>query len=209
MYGLWLLCAAAVLGASTVAHLLAPVLAPARAKLLWQIDKGAICAAIGGSFVPGITFGFRCRPALRVVYGGTVALLLAVGVASTAACAAARESTVGSRVGGLLDRVRVVSLVLLVAFGLVPLVHWCVAAPTAERLELLPPMLGMFGCFGAGYAFFESRLPERLSPGAFDYTPSHAFWHLAIVAGFGFWDDACGRMLERPWAGPAACVGWA
>ena len=157
--------------------------------------------------IAGITYGFRCRPALRVGYGGTVALLLVMAVGSTVASAVSKDPRDSTR-SHMLDRTRVASCVALCAFGLVPLVHWCCITPASERHELLPSMLTMFTFYGIGFFFFESRLPERLAPGSFDFVPSHCLWHIAIVAGFAAWDDACTRMIQLPWAGPTACAGW-
>ena len=56
------------LGASVVAHLLAPVLLREPSLALWRLDSYGICVLIGGSWLPGLVFGFRCRPGARLFY---------------------------------------------------------------------------------------------------------------------------------------------
>ena len=110
--------AAFVLAASSCAHLFAPLLPFRQNKQLWHIDYSAIVVSIGGSYVPGLMFGFRCHRTWRNLYFGTVIAGLAAGFAMTLADGIAPRTN-GSRT--FLDRLRIAVLTFVVAFGLVPL----------------------------------------------------------------------------------------
>ena len=187
-------------GASATAHALAPVLPPRASAQLWAIDSVGVRAThraplsrasraprtaeivarpvpqvgismgIGGSFFPGLAFGFRCLPRARRAYTLVVIGLLAAsavlalkgtdgatgpqrsaGAAGAAAAAAAAAPPPGAA-RSRRDRLRVASLVAAASFGVVPLVHYCAAAPPAERALLVPPVFVMFGpCARATY----------------------------------------------------------
>ena len=115
--------AAVVFTASSTAHLLAPLLPLLANNRLWLLDHTAIIVAIGGSYVPGLLYGFRCHLLWRNVYSTTVTAGLTAGVVLTLRGV---PPDLGRR--SLVDRLRIIVLTSVVAFGLVPLAHWCTFA---------------------------------------------------------------------------------
>ncbi len=66
--GAFHLSAILVLLASSLAHLYAPILPAKPAMRFWRLDHASICVAIGGGYVPGLMYGFRCHPLARASY---------------------------------------------------------------------------------------------------------------------------------------------
>ena len=106
------------------------------------------------------------------------------------------------------ERLRVGSLIASVSFGLVPLAHFCLAAPADEIALLLPPILKMFAGYGIGFVFYVTGLPESRRPGSFDLRPfgSHFMWHLAVLQACRSYEGGVWSMLIHDDAYP--CQGW-
>lgn len=187
---------ACVLGLSTTAHLLAPVVKPSASGHLWQLDRSAIILSVGGSFAPGLSWGFRCYPVVRAVYTSVVLAGLVLGAHCTLVAASAAQEAARATA----DRRRIIVLTGTGAFGLVPLGHWVCVAAHADVALLLPGVLTMFACYALGVFFFVTHLPERLAPGRFDSGfSSHPLWHVCILAGMWSWDATLRQMIYREW----------
>jgi len=181
--------------ASSIAHLLAGVLSRRASALLWAIDSLGIVVNIGGSYLPGLTYAFRCQRGAMQVYICIVATLL---LASVLLSVLADPASVATKGRGLAERGRVAALCATVVFGLVPLCHFCAVASPAEVAFFLPPVLAMFVCYGLGLAFFLSSFPECVRPVKFDLTGgSHLIWHLFVLAAVVVYDGAVAEMLRR------------
>lgn len=124
--------------ASTLAHSLAPVLPREQAARLWSYDLLGICVLIGGSYVPGLRWSFRCRPAHQLAYTAIVAAALLCGAVLS------RAPPDDTRFGYRANKGFVTTVIFTAGFGLVCVAHWCTFAPASERVLLLPPVLKMF-----------------------------------------------------------------
>jgi adiponectin receptor len=61
-------------------------------------------------------------------------------------------------------------------------------ADPSVRSMLLPGLINMFACYGLGFFFFISRVPERFFPGKFDvWLHSHQLWHLCVLGAVYSW----------------------
>ena len=182
--------------ASAVAHAVGPMLPRAASARVWRLDMFGICAFGAGSFIPGIRFGFRCRPTWQLAYTSLVVVCAGISLASL------MWGRAGSGGRVLVPQGFVVSMIVMCTFGLIQLLHWCSFAEPAERTELLPGVLGMFVCYAVGFAFWKLCPLERLWPGGiFDFCGSHLVWHLSTLAAIALWDGTCRRTLHRPWDG--------
>lgn len=184
---------------SATYHLLGPVSRASRAELLYALDMSGICLQIGGSYVPGLVYAFRCMPVTRAAY--TLAAGTMVGLCFVFCNAPRFRGPPG-------EHLRVSALGCTAAFGLIPLCHWLVAASNeADRALMLGPSLLMFACYGVGFVFWKSRLPESALPGRFDLAlASHSWWHALVLAAALTWDEACHRMLSGELDPGRACV---
>ena len=191
------------LGASVIAHTFSPILNHEASNRLWRIDSYGICVLIGGSWMPGLSFCLRCRPAAAHFYSVVIVVLLLLG-----AIGSATSETGRSNQTPIAERLRVGSLIAGVSFGLVPLAHFCLLAPADEIALVIPPILKMFVGYGIGFAFYVSGLPESMRPGSFDLRPfgSHFMWHLAVVQACRSYEGAVWHMLSHDDAYP--CQGW-
>ena len=87
-----------------------------------------------------------------------------------------------------------------VAFGLLPCVHWALAASgSATRYSdtIVRGMLAIIVCYGGGFAIFFFGWPENLfaRKGLFDLIGhSHQLWHVAVSTAGAVWLEA---MLEH------------
>jgi len=187
---IFLASAAACFSFSATFHLLGPVLPAPTAAQLYTLDMNGIVLAIGGSYFPGLYFGFRCHPPLQRAYVAITAALVAASFVVTLA-PIIRDAPQWSWL-------RVGTLSSTVAFGLLPLAQWVAIAPLSDRELLLGPLLQMFGLYGLGFVFWHYKVPERWSPGSFDtWLASHFWWHVLVFAAVATWDEDCHRMLEN------------
>ena len=107
------------------------------------------------------------------------------------------------------DRLRHLILASAVAFGIVPSVHWALGqyCTDACRATFFSSLIKMFGYYGAGFALFITRSPERFAPGWFDILgASHQWWHFFVWAAGATWFEGMLRYYE--WrATHLVCVG--
>jgi len=189
--GIFHLSAMAVLMASTTAHLLGPILPQKPSERLWRIDHACICITIGGSYVPGLLYGFRCHPLARNTY----AIVTCAGLAASFYLTLFPQLSADGR-----DWLRIIALCTTVLFGLAPTGHYCLFATADDFHVMIPGLLGMFAAYGVGLYVFLRAVPERLAPGAFALFSSHTLWHICIVAALVSWDYSVDNMLSRDWA---------
>jgi len=112
--GTFHLSAMAVLLASTAAHLYAPILPAEASKRLWRLDHACIIIAIGGSYVPGLQYGFRCYPLARTIYSA----ITCAGLLTSFYLTLLPRPTETGR-----DWLRIGALCTTVTFGLAPHQH--------------------------------------------------------------------------------------
>lgn len=141
---IFLFSAAFCFTASAVAHSLAPVVHHTRASQFWAFDLLGICVLIGGSYVPGLRWSFRCRPTFQLIYTAVVGCSLLCGAALS------RAQPADTRFGYKANLNFVKCVIFTAGFGLVCVGHWCTFASAADRALLLPPVLTMFSLYGIG-----------------------------------------------------------
>ena len=186
-------------GTSVIAHLLGPILQYQPATALWRVDSYGICLMIAGSWLPGLAFGFRCRPGAGIAYSCITCVLLLLGAFGSATSETGRP--------GLAEKLRVGSLVLSTAFGLVPLAHFCTIAPGDEVQIFLPALLKMFLWYGFGFGFYASAIPESLQPGYWDLRGgSHLGWHICVFLAVQAYEVGVSTMLLH--RDDSGCQGW-
>mmetsp|Transcript_8294 Transcript_8294/g.9511 ORF Transcript_8294/g.9511 Transcript_8294/m.9511 type:complete len:172 (+) Transcript_8294:61-576(+) len=148
------------------------------------MDLTGIVVLITTSYFAGIALGFRCYPDLRnfyLFYAGAVSLALAVPLIKPDL---------------LKDLTR--HMILCVAAGGVPAVHFISVATSKELACVLPYLLQMFGFYGLGACFYVSRFPECRWPGYFDIIGhSHQFWHLFVLLAAASWVEGCSAMMTE------------
>lgn len=161
---------------------------------LLRCDLGGISALILGSYIPGLHFAFWCHPVARQVYQAVMVVAGVTGVALP---------HLPVRLGA-----KQAFYAALVAFALVPTLHWAYIAAADEpdraaaQRERIGGVLAMLAWYALGAFFYFTRLPERAWPGRFDvWGHSHTLWHLCVVAAALQWnatlramgDDSAGR----------------
>ena len=171
-------------------------------------DMSAIGLLILGSYIPGLYYAFYCRPLFQTLYIVTIVSLVAAYFllyqcnhchASPPAVAvlpsrpdtplpSAHYSSARQHSHWL----RVLLLVSLVAFAVVPAVHFLFVVATDHPLlpvwRVLWPLCAMLGLYSVGFLFYVSRFPERWYPKRFDvWLSSHQFWHCFILLAVRVW----------------------
>lgn len=211
-----------LLFSSVLAHLFSPIISREPSTLLWKLDSLGITVLIGGSYLPALTFWFRCgQPLAKLSYTAIVVALLSAGaygsIYSSSFGDTAGANNRGNREGSesaaaaasstFSERIRVCSLAGCVGFGVVPLLHFCMIAPADERVLALPPVLRTIALYGVGFTIYGTAIPESFRPGAFDYRGgSHLLWHLAVLAAVRCFDGGVEEMrLHRD---EVQCQGW-
>ncbi|KAF9234270.1 HlyIII-domain-containing protein [Melanogaster broomeanus] len=139
------------------------------------LDYTGIIVLTVGSFVPCIFYGFYCEPLSRVFY------LLAITVAGAAAAYIvlnpeyAKPAHRGARTG------------VFIALGLFAVIPVAQLVATHGATRLFSEMgFGWLLTSGAlyivGALIYANRIPERTSPGKFDYLfASHQIFHVCVV----------------------------
>ena len=171
-------------------------------------DMSAIGLLILGSYVPGLYYAFYCRPLFQTLYVATIVSLVALyfllyqcnhchAPPPTAAAVASRADIVLPTAHSTSARqhshwLRVLLLVSLVAFAVVPALHFVAIVgtdhPQLAVWQVLWPLCGMLSLYGTGFVFYVSHFPERWWPKQFDvWLASHQFWHCFILLAVRVW----------------------
>jgi len=150
----------------------------------FKLDLTGIVTLVAVSYFTGVALAYRCFPVLRafyLVYSGCVAIALA---------------------GPLLNPRLVTDMtrhfIFCVALGVVPAAHFVYISPATDVAVVMPYMVAMFGCYGAGAWFYVGRWPERRWPGRFDLVGhSHQLWHVFVLLAALSWVHGSFAMLEH------------
>jgi len=147
---------------------------------LYRFDLTGICCLVLGSYWSGLYLGFYCHRYIQLSYLGAVSLLLA----------AALRFITAERFGGQkYHPYRVTLLVCVVAFSLVPIIHWVTLATSEQLAESLWGVLSMLLLYLSGFAFYWTQVPERCQPGTFDiWGSSHQLWHVCVFLAALMWE---------------------
>lgn len=170
--------------ASTVAHLVGPLLSRPKCAAVWAVDHLGIAILMGGCYLPSLSFGFRTMPTLKTLYTEIIVALLAVAVISTAMVFRFGLGTGDEAFKRMNESIRVRTLIATAVFGLVPLAHFALVGPPEETALFVPRILIMLSLYLIGLLFFLTRLPESAHPGRFDiWFSSHFLWHTFVFTG--------------------------
>ena len=165
--------------------------------LLNKLDYIGISALIFTSNVPPMYYAFSQRhPATGLGYIGFSLLVNAVaGVMGTVPFF---RASAWRHLGAL-------AYIVCGATGAIPLLHFMwlssgagSAGEWALAWQLFWRTLLMGAQYIVGAALFGLRIPERFSPGSFDFFPSHAFFHILVVtAVLTHWGSVQQLWVER------------
>lgn len=152
-------------------------------ECMYRMDLTGIVVLIVMSYFTGIALGYRCWPRLRRFY-----LVYAVGVAAALAWPLLRSQ--------LADLTR--HFIVCVALGVLPAAHFLYVSSQEDVACVVPYMLAMFGCYGAGAFFYLQRWPEKHWPGRFDILGhSHQVWHVFVLLAAVSWVRGSVVMLRH------------
>lgn len=158
-------------------------------ECMYRMDLAGIVALIGVSYFTGIALAFHCCPRVRKFY-----LFYAAGVVLALAAPLVRAQ--------LADLTR--HFIICAGLGLVPAVHFVCVSSAEDVAIVVPYILTMFGCYGAGSWFFVQKWPERRWPGRFDlFGHSHQVWHMFVLLAAVSW--VRGSIVMREHFGSLEC----
>lgn len=148
----------------------------------FYLDISGVILLLVSSLGVGVWLCFQCFPTARIVYSaGVIALLPTMGLSMAS--------------GGLSDGTRATVFSTCGLLGLIPAVHWVLVSSPSDAAILVPYIMGVLVCYGAGAAIYGARWPESQWPGRFDYCgQSHNIWHTCVFAGMLVWLTAMERM---------------
>jgi adiponectin receptor len=157
----------------------------------YTMDLSGIVVLVGTSYFTGITLGYRCFPTTRqfyLVYAACVILALSVPLVKP----------------GLIQNVAR-HMIMCVAAGMVPAVHFYWISSPQDAAVLVPYIVGMFFCYGVGAAFYVTKWPESRWPGRFDlFGHSHQIWHVFVFSAALIWVRGCDTFLR--YSGGSHCA---
>ena len=182
-------------------------------------DMSAIGMLILGSYVPGLYYAFYCRPVFQVLYIVTIVSLVSAYflLYQCNHCHATPPTTTATlqhRADIPLPPVqhstsarqhshwiRVVLLVSLVAFAVVPSLHFLTTVqydhPQLNVWLVVWPLVVMLALYAVGFVFYVSHWPECVFPRVCDvWCSSHQFWHCLIVAAVVVWHSNLIQVFE-------------
>jgi len=167
-------------------------------ELLYKLDMTGICLMIFGSYLPGLTVGFSCRPDLALIY----CLCIAAIIGGVIIC---------HNVPACLDdkwfNVRIGLIVSTVLFAFLPCLHWYLISPWEQLVLIGPVLMGTIILYKVGFLFWVTKIPECWFPGKFDFIfNSHNIWHTFVVLAPLFWDFGLHSCLRLIYSGGWNCM---
>ncbi|KAJ4490248.1 hemolysin-III related-domain-containing protein [Lentinula aciculospora] len=138
------------------------------------LDYSGIAVLTVGSFYPCIYYGFYCEPRFSALYITAITLVGTGAAYIVLNPEYAKPTHRGARTS------------VFIALGLCaifPISHWTMVHGFQTMLDMGLHYVGLSGCFYiAGALLYANRIPERFSPGTFDYFgASHQIFHFFVV----------------------------
>lgn len=157
--------------------------------LVARLDYTGIALLVMGALLPGIWYGYRCFPLLRLVY---LVANVAAGIATLVTLNMSFFYVPANR------WLRSMVFAAFIGCGTVPSVHALVLFERTDELFVIEThLLLMYACIVAGGAVYCLRIPERWWPGAFDiWGHSHQLWHVFSLVGAVVHAFNCERMFR-------------
>jgi len=148
-----------------------------------RFDLMGITFGILSSSYLGITQAFRCYPYVSSTYQYLVIGLFCYGVWFQSSPYFASERY---------NLRRVLYYAALMAFGIIPSIHWAILVPLPESELFLWRVIVFYLIVAASVFFYVSCFPEIYYPGKFDFFfSSHQFWHVLIASATLWWYFVC------------------
>lgn len=145
----------------------------------FSADLAGITAAILGSWVLGLYYGFYCFDTLRNGYMVFCALMITVSMTLMF-----NPKYITDQWGSI----RVCHLSSLCVFGLIPILHWLYVSPAARVDLFMPHIIKFYLIQATALLTYLSKFPECVMPGTFDFIgQSHTFWHLLVSYSLLHW----------------------
>mmetsp|Transcript_148 Transcript_148/g.275 ORF Transcript_148/g.275 Transcript_148/m.275 type:complete len:379 (-) Transcript_148:314-1450(-) len=179
-YLVYLVTAQVCFGASVIYHLFGCISEKASIHLC-ACDFVGILVLIGGSYFPGLYYGFYCMQTTRRIYIAILAVL-----STLATCASSCEWFHRNEWRVL----RIAVFGGLAGSGVIPSVHWVLKNGISghEADVFFGGVAAMYASYASGLAVYILRVPERYFPGKFDFCLwSHQIWHIFVVCGAYFY----------------------
>jgi adiponectin receptor len=138
------------------------------------LDYSAIVVLTVGSFYPCVYYGFFCDPQLQVLYISSITL---VGTGAAYIVLNPEYATPTHR------GARTTVFIALGLCAVIPVTHWFILHDLQTIFIMGLHWLVISGCFYiVGALLYANRIPERFSPGSFDYFfASHQVFHFFVV----------------------------
>ena len=148
-----------------------------------KLDLLGITLSLWGCYIPSIYYGFYCFRLWKIFYTSSIILMMIMN-----AIFQLHNSRVYTK---KTDYKQIVFFVLLVAFGVIPAIHWIYLLNgfSNSLVTLFLPKIVMMYLLGViAFLFYITKIPEKLFPGYFDYFgASHQCWHLLVIYAFHHW----------------------
>eukprot|EP00826_Nyctotherus_ovalis_P013041 TRINITY_DN1348_c0_g1_i5.p1 TRINITY_DN1348_c0_g1~~TRINITY_DN1348_c0_g1_i5.p1 ORF type:complete len:192 (+),score=23.67 TRINITY_DN1348_c0_g1_i5:406-981(+) len=139
---------------------------------LSRLDYGGISLLIAGSAFPPVIYGFACNPIPRIFY---------ILVVSTTCIAAFVTTLMPGAETSKYRRMRGFLFIFVGLFAGVPAVHAAIASDPNVIISIGYWAVGG-AVYIAGALIYVARIPERLSPGTFDFIgQSHNIFHMFVL----------------------------
>ncbi|KIK68606.1 hypothetical protein GYMLUDRAFT_68456 [Collybiopsis luxurians FD-317 M1] len=137
-------------------------------------DYSGIVILTVGSFYPCLYYGFFCEPHFQVFYIASITLVGTGAAYIVLNPEYAKPTHRGARTA------------VFIALGLCavfPVTHWVIVHGPHTMINMGLHWLAISGCFYlVGALLYANRIPERFSPGRFDYFfASHQIFHFFVV----------------------------
>ncbi|KAJ3764084.1 hemolysin-III related-domain-containing protein [Lentinula raphanica] len=139
------------------------------------LDYSGIVVLTVGSFYPCVYYGFFCEPQFQALY---IAAITLVGIAGAAYIVLNPEYAKPTHRGA-----RTSVFIALGLCAVFPVSHWTYVHGFQTMRDMGVHYLALSGCFYiVGALLYANRIPERFSPGTFDYFgASHQIFHFFVV----------------------------
>eukprot|EP01129_Flabellula_baltica_P016165 TRINITY_DN8488_c0_g1_i1.p1 TRINITY_DN8488_c0_g1~~TRINITY_DN8488_c0_g1_i1.p1 ORF type:complete len:282 (+),score=20.93 TRINITY_DN8488_c0_g1_i1:1225-2070(+) len=143
-------------------------------QCLLSVDISGIIAMISSTTVVGVYFGFECYPDYQMIY---IVIIVLVGMFIVG-------SILFPQIFAKLfdEEFKVWIYASFGAFGVIPLVHWCLLKGwDRPEVPLFLIKFGkIYGSLAVGFLFYVSKIPERFSRRFDIWFSSHQIWHVFV-----------------------------
>lgn len=153
----------------------------------YRFDVCGIITGMLGCYIPGLYYGYWCHDKIRNTYLFLLGLLILGSAILICRPKYLSESW---------RHLRLLHLSSLVAFGIIPAVHWAIISDLKEVKLFFTNIVNLYIILGIAFLIFVTKVPERIFPGKFDAVgSSHNVWHILTAYAFVFWRHAALELM--------------